>query len=82
MKEFGRFKSSLETQNSKNGMATLWLQVAQTNQKDHASWVSILNVLVQDICKIKNELKKRIKVFFIFRLMPRIMLMTLIDGQI
>lgn len=43
-------------------MADLWLQVAISNQKDHASWVSVLNVLVQDVNKMKSELKKRFKV--------------------
>jgi hypothetical protein len=62
LKEFGRFKGSLETQNTKNSMANLWFQVAQSNQKDHASWVSVLNVLVQDINKLRTELKKRLKV--------------------
>lgn len=60
LKEFGKFKVSLESKSTLTN-TNLWLQVAQSNQKDHASWVSVLNVLVQDINKLRSELKKRLK---------------------
>ena len=40
----------------------IWYQYAISNQKDHATWVSALNSLLQETGKLKNDIKKRIKV--------------------
>lgn len=76
LNEFGLLKKSLETIKlgkktpnksatmdlADNDMTTLWQNFAVSNQKEHANWVAALNLLIQDIRKLRDEIKKRLKV--------------------
>ncbi len=58
--------STLSNTKQPNTMSTsiqsIWLDYAKANQKDHAVWVSHLNLLIAQVNKLKQEVKKRLKV--------------------
>jgi hypothetical protein len=78
LNEFGQLKSCLDTLKTgkkvakknatsdlaDNDITTLWQNFAVSNQKEHANWVVALNLLIQDIRKLRDEIRKRLKVSF------------------
>lgn len=67
-------KKSATTDLADNDMTTLWQNFAVSGQKDHANWVAALNLLIQDVKKLRDEIKKRLKVILSRFLLARLAL--------
>jgi hypothetical protein len=60
-------------------LTTLWQTFAVSSQKDQAGWVAALNLLIQDVKKLRDEIKKRLKVRSLLRDASRYQLQVVAD---